>query len=961
MGFLKKIFRRKSKKDALVVNKESSDSNTSTESKKLSRKERRAIKKAQREGSFLAGSTAMTSQQKKQQMNSMASGVGRVGGSPPQAQDRPQKRTSPRDRNSQQQQQQQHSPQYAENPMITSDSNPYPGPTGNPQEMIRKPAFHSSYNDTHTYSQRHSPNGSTGKISPNQQQQHRHSHDSRSPRSSQGRSPNSYEGDGDRHDRDYREEYDHRSPNNNRYDEDDHQERGEGIGEGGSMVQFGGRNQFNERRRMSPLYNDDNDENTKSSHKRHSRNSPPNHRKNPLSPNNDFDQHRHHHNSYQSQHESLNYDQVQRLEQRNDPYHHGMYNNDEHQGKKSLQLKRLPDGQLIRSNPSDNSSPVSASSEFELSTDAEDNEYNDIRHNANSNMKSMLGNYSPHSEESEDDYGAGIGGQQIVSTRSKHYFSDSDHDTLNSPPNSGSLRLSRSNPDSMASPEDLHEYEDGHLGSGKNKASSSGTGGAGKSRFTFDNQFDEDLGKIKRRSPMNGQDRPPSPTAFQKIKKANRGGGVDDEKSQGTRSIDSAMSPRALAIKAAKNMRAQGKFTKEFAEFDKEKRGGSHQRSPEFENVRNTMRETKKRNGVIENFADFETFEKNDFHPRPTAAKSVADPTSPVSELLAQARARRKNRNNASQSINSEPALNAAMIRHQIKNLDKPSNLEAKKKLQQRREEKEKFLQLLQEGKNGIDEDSDKEKEKNESWLFDEVKGTLGPHGVTADLESLGERSNRSKTSVGNKSQRSHRSNKSFKSQRTSGSHRRSKRSDESVGSRHSRSSRYSVKSTKSHVSQMSQESRSVANDLIRLEMQLAMVGSNLKNGENEVKKQLELDAQRKGLKDGISVGENSLGIGSYTSRKKSQNAIPKRAKTIVRAPPGKLGIILANKTDSRGTVVSGVRTTSVLASKVSPGDRIIAIDGEDVSRMTVPEITAIMARKSDFERNLTVLKSPQK
>ena len=68
-------------------------------------------------------------------------------------------------------------------------------------------------------------------------------------------------------------------------------------------------------------------------------------------------------------------------------------------------------------------------------------------------------------------------------------------------------------------------------------------------------------------------------------------------------------------------------------------------------------------------------------------------------------------------------------------------------------------------------------------------------------------------------------------------------------------------------------------------------------------------------------------------------------------APPGKLGIILANKADSKGTVVSGVRTSSVLAEKISPGDRIIAIDGEDVSLMTVSEITTIMARKSDFER----------
>ena len=57
--------------------------------------------------------------------------------------------------------------------------------------------------------------------------------------------------------------------------------------------------------------------------------------------------------------------------------------------------------------------------------------------------------------------------------------------------------------------------------------------------------------------------------------------------------------------------------------------------------------------------------------------------------------------------------------------------------------------------------------------------------------------------------------------------------------------------------------------------------------------------------------------------------------------------------------VVSGVPTTSVLANSISPGDQIIAIDGEDVSRMTVMEITAIMARKNDYERILTVLRTP--
>jgi C-terminal processing protease CtpA/Prc len=103
-----------------------------------------------------------------------------------------------------------------------------------------------------------------------------------------------------------------------------------------------------------------------------------------------------------------------------------------------------------------------------------------------------------------------------------------------------------------------------------------------------------------------------------------------------------------------------------------------------------------------------------------------------------------------------------------------------------------------------------------------------------------------------------------------------------------------------------------------------------------------------------------SGGTSGTSSSRRMSSSSSRRSRVTVLAPPGKLGIILANKADSKGTVVSGVRTSSALVDKVSPGDRIVAIDGEDVSLMTVSEITSIMARKSDFERTLTVLTSPR-
>eukprot|EP00536_Pseudo-nitzschia_multiseries_P019573 jgi/Psemu1/61585/gm1.61585_g len=98
-----------------------------------------------------------------------------------------------------------------------------------------------------------------------------------------------------------------------------------------------------------------------------------------------------------------------------------------------------------------------------------------------------------------------------------------------------------------------------------------------------------------------------------------------------------------------------------------------------------------------------------------------------------------------------------------------------------------------------------------------------------------------------------------------------------------------------------------------------------------------------------------------YTaSSSSSSSQVLRRTKITIAAPPGKLGIILANKADGKGTVVSGVRTSSVLVDQISPSDRIVAIDGEDVSRMTVSEITTLMSRKSEYERRLTVLTLPR-
>ena len=84
--------------------------------------------------------------------------------------------------------------------------------------------------------------------------------------------------------------------------------------------------------------------------------------------------------------------------------------------------------------------------------------------------------------------------------------------------------------------------------------------------------------------------------------------------------------------------------------------------------------------------------------------------------------------------------------------------------------------------------------------------------------------------------------------------------------------------------------------------------------------------------------------------------AAPKTTTHNFTAPPGKLGIAFLDKRDSEGTIVSRVRTSSSLVGRISPGDSIVAINGEDTSKMTACELRAALSRTAQVERTITVI-----
>jgi len=74
-----------------------------------------------------------------------------------------------------------------------------------------------------------------------------------------------------------------------------------------------------------------------------------------------------------------------------------------------------------------------------------------------------------------------------------------------------------------------------------------------------------------------------------------------------------------------------------------------------------------------------------------------------------------------------------------------------------------------------------------------------------------------------------------------------------------------------------------------------------------------------------------------------------------VSAPPGPLGIII--DTTPEGPMIHSLKPTSQLLGLVNPGDLIVGLDGVDTRNMTAATFTRLMAKRSQGERKITLLK----
>ncbi|KAG7366716.1 PDZ domain containing protein [Nitzschia inconspicua] len=75
-------------------------------------------------------------------------------------------------------------------------------------------------------------------------------------------------------------------------------------------------------------------------------------------------------------------------------------------------------------------------------------------------------------------------------------------------------------------------------------------------------------------------------------------------------------------------------------------------------------------------------------------------------------------------------------------------------------------------------------------------------------------------------------------------------------------------------------------------------------------------------------------------------------------APPGKLGVVI-DTPDDGAPVVHAVKDSSVIADKIQVGDKLVAVDDEDVRSMTAIKVSKLISRKSaNPSRKLTVIRT---
>lgn len=107
-------------------------------------------------------------------------------------------------------------------------------------------------------------------------------------------------------------------------------------------------------------------------------------------------------------------------------------------------------------------------------------------------------------------------------------------------------------------------------------------------------------------------------------------------------------------------------------------------------------------------------------------------------------------------------------------------------------------------------------------------------------------------------------------------------------------------------------------------------------------------------------AGSNPLGnsFPESGSQFRGQNANVREELVDIYAPPGKLGVVI-DTPDDGAPVVHAVKDSSVIADKLQVGDKLVAVDDEDVRSMTAIKVSKLISRKSaNASRKLSIIRT---
>lgn len=108
----------------------------------------------------------------------------------------------------------------------------------------------------------------------------------------------------------------------------------------------------------------------------------------------------------------------------------------------------------------------------------------------------------------------------------------------------------------------------------------------------------------------------------------------------------------------------------------------------------------------------------------------------------------------------------------------------------------------------------------------------------------------------------------------------------------------------------------------------------------------------------GAALGSLSEGGSSFEAHYHDPNANVREEVMHIFAPPGKLGVVI-DTPDDGAPVVHAVKDSSVIASKILVGDKLVAVDDEDVRSMTAIKVSKLISRKSaNPSRKLTIVRT---